>query len=515
MKKLRPYQESVICASIDELKAGVDKQLIIKATGTGKTFTAVKLLERHGFKRVLWITHSDELVSQSALAFLRDKFDDKFSSYVEGIGFAEWANGAKCNFQNKENQFRMGIIKAQYFQIDADVTICSAQTLYRRLDRIPADYFDAIVCDEAHLFMSKTFSEPLLYFKPKLLLGLTATPNRLDNMSLGNIFDKIIFEYNIGNAIKDGYLCELDAIRVRTDVSLDSVKTTGGELNTKELSNEVNIPKRNKLAVDSYLKYGNGKQAIFFCVDVQHSVDLAEMFNEHGISCKPFVGDEDITPERKATIKDFKDRKLTILTNVNILTTGADFPNVGLIGMLRPTKSLTLYMQAIGRGTRLKDAEYVDKYGQMCTILDFVDNTSKHKLINCWELDKGKATEDKVFLTSAQKKNLIEERNRRNAQIDSMYNKDSRVKLISLPEAVLSSSIRMREAATEAQLKWIDMLGYDIKNTVYTKAMCNEIISSQPANKKELEYLKDKGYDVTEGATKGQYSTVEWKTRKK
>ena len=77
-KSLRCYQEKAICASIDELHAGIDRQLIIKATGTGKTFTAVKLLERHGFKRILWITHSAELIEQSAIAFLRDKFDDEF-----------------------------------------------------------------------------------------------------------------------------------------------------------------------------------------------------------------------------------------------------------------------------------------------------------------------------------------------------------------------------------------------------------------------------------------------------
>jgi hypothetical protein len=95
-----------------------------------------------------------------------------------------------------------------------------------------------------------------------------------------------------------------------------------------------------------------------------------------------------------------------------------------------------------------------------------------------------------------------------------LFKKDERVKLLKLPEPVLSNSIRMREPATQAQLTWIEGLGYDIKNTVYTKAMCNEIISELPANKVQLEYLKNKGYDINEGATRGQYSTIEWKNRK-
>lgn len=520
-KELRGYQEQAICASIDELQAGTNRQLIVKATGTGKTFTAVKLIERHQFKRVLWITHSEELISQTALAFLRDKFDDEFANYVEGIGFINWANGAKGNFERKDDKFKMGVVKSDAFQIDADIIIASAQTLYRRLDRIPFDYFDAVVCDEAHFFLSKTFIQPLEFFKPKLLLGLTATPTRLDGLSLGNIFDKLIFEYNIADGIKDGFLCELDAIRIKTDISLDSVKTTAGELNTKDLATEVNIPKRNRLAVESYLKYCKGKQAIFFCVDVQHAVDLSEMFNEYGISCKPVVGDESITPERAKTIKEFKDEELLILTNVNILTTGADFPNVGCIGMLRPTKSLTLYMQAIGRGTRLKNKTYVDKYGQLCTILDFVDTSSRHNLINCWELDKGIKTEDKVFMTSAKKQELIDGRNARAAHVENLHAKDEKIVLIELPKAKVFNWAKMKEPATEPQLKWIADLGHDIINNVYTKQQCSDIIAMEACNKAETAYLVSKGYDA-KFATKGQYNTVyyelemksKWKKKK-
>lgn len=507
MSNLRPYQEQAIANIHDNLKQGVNKQLLVLATGLGKTKTAVTLVERLGFKRVLWITHTEELVEQSALAFIKDKFDNNFAEYVEEIGFINWVMGAKGVFGINEPQFKMGIIKASDFYIDADVTIASAQTLYRRLDKVPDDYFDCVITDESHLFMAKTYVQPLNYFKPKLLLGLTATPHRMDGLSLGDVYDKIVFEYNIGEGVRDKYLCELDGIRIKTDLSLDNVRTTAGELNSSDLSNEINIPKRNKLIVDSYLKYASDKQGIFFCADVKHALDLSEMFNEYGISSKPVVSDKDITTNRKGVIADYKSGELQVLTNVTILTTGFDHPDTGVIGMASPTKSLTKYLQSIGRGTRLKSNEYVDKYGQVCTILDFVDTSSRHKLINTWTLDSGKATEDKLFLTEAQKKELIEERLRKQAKVDAMYKHDERIILLQLPDIIKFKSDKMKEPATPAQLKWINDLGYDIINNNFTKQMCSDIIGMQPCNQKEIEYLKSKGYD-TQFATKGHYSTV-------
>lgn len=505
-KSLRPYQEQLICNIVDKLQQGVSRQLIVMATGLGKSLSAIKTCERVEAKRILWITHSEELISQSALAFLKDKFDDKFAEHVEAIGFIEWVKGSKGIFGVNEPQFKMGVIKADAFVIDADVVMASAQTLYRRLDRIPQDYFDVIVVDESHLFMATTYVRPLEYFKPRLLLGLTATPYRMDGLSLGDMFEEIVFEYNIGEGVKDGYLCELEGVRVKTDVSLDNVKTTAGDLNQKELADEINIPRRNNLIVDRYEELGEDRQGIFFCADIQHAVDLAEVFNERGISCKPITSNQDITPNRKGSIDDFKAGEIKVLTNVSILTTGFDFPDTGVIGMASPTKSLVKYLQAIGRGTRLKSPEYVLNHGQKCLVLDFVDSSSRHKLINTWTLDAGKATEDKLFLTSDKKRELIEERMRR-AKIDSYVKQDERINLLQLPEFYKFKSDKMKEAATPAQLKWINDLGYDTINVNYTKQMCSDIISLQPCSKKELEYLKSKGYD-TIGATKGHYSRV-------
>ncbi len=321
MKPLRDYQIKAIDAVKKELDNGVKKQLLVMATGTGKTFTAVKAIEQFNFQRVLWITHTEELVQQSALAFLSEKFDKELTDAVEDIGFINWVHNGSGMFGCRGIKFRMGLIKADAFYPDGSVVMASAQTLYRRLDKLPKDHFDAIICDEAHLFLSRTFSDPLKYFEPKLLLGLTATPTRLDGMQLGNMFDKIVYSYDIADGVKDGYLCELDAVRIKTDLSLDNVRTTGGEFNAKDLSNEVDIPQRNKLIVDSYKTYAEGRQGIFFCVDIKHSLHLAEEFKSQGIICNAVSSDEESTGDRSQTIKDFKAGKIQVLTNVgNSLT---------------------------------------------------------------------------------------------------------------------------------------------------------------------------------------------------
>lgn len=508
MKQLRKYQQAAIDAVRKELEKGTNRQLLVKAVGTGKTFTAVKLTEQLGFKRVLWITHTEELVDQSALAFLKDKFDDHFASVVEDIGYVKWASGNRGLFAHQDNKFTMGIIKAQDFFIDADVTMASAQTLHRRLDRIPVDYFDCILVDEAHYFMSKSFNLPLQVLKPKLLLGLTATPERLDGISLGDTFNKITYSYDIADGIKDGNLCELDAIRIKTDLSLDNVRTKGGEFNLSDLSDEVDIPERNALIVDSYLQYGKGRQGIFFCVSIEHCLNVAEEFRSKGISCEAVSSDEERTPDRAGKIKRFKSGDIEVLTNVNILNAGFDHANTGVIGHAAPTKSKATWIQRSGRGTRLKDANYVSKFGQQAIILDFVDSTTKHKLVNAWTLDSGKPTEEKVFVTKQKKLDLIAERERRKVFVQKTSSKDVKVDLFELPQVKISNSARMQEDATDAQLKWIASLGYDTVNTTYTKFQCSEIISNQSASPKQIALLKYKGYDTSSGVTLAEFQAA-------
>lgn len=502
-KELRPYQHKFHEASANALQKGIDKQLALMATGTGKTFSVVRLIELLGFKKALWITHTEELVDQSALAFIREQFDESLSKHIESVGFVDYIR-SKGAFAGKE--FKMGLIKADIFQPQGNVVMASAATLHRRLHLLKPTDFDVVICDEAHLFCSPSFVKSVNYFSPTLLLGVTATGYRADGLPLGNIFDEVVYEYDISEAVKDGYLCEIDAIRVSTKVNLDSVRTLGGEFNQKELSNEIDTLARNNLVVDSYIKYAKGRKGIFFGCNIQHCLNLVEAFQQKGIKAEAVSSDEELTGDRSLKVAAYKRGEIEVLVNVNILTTGFDEPDTGVIGAACPTKSKTKYMQMIGRGTRLKSEGYVGKFGQNVIILDFVDATNRHSIVNCHEMEKDLPPEERTFISAEKREKLIADRAAKSAKLEHTQDKDERVKLLSLPKVKINRSIRMSEPATEAQLNAIKNWGYDIENVHYTKMMVNEIFMQQSASEKQIGFLKWKGYDVSKGVSKAQAS---------
>lgn len=504
-KSLYPYQSECHEAVISEYEKGINKQLITLFTGAGKTYLLIKLIERMAFKRVLWLSFQTELILQSGLAFIKDKWPDKYD-YSEKIGFLEYSKLPSSN---------IGVVKENLFKIDTGVTMGSVMTLVNRLDRIPADYFDIIVCDECHLFCSNQAQKVLAHFTPKLLIGCTATPIRHDGIPLSDIFQKIVFDYGLGSGIKDGYACELDAIRIKTNVSLDRVKTTAGDFNLKDLTNEINTVARNQLIVDSYRKYCEGRQCIAFCVDIQHAVDLAEQFNINGYDCSPVSSNEELTPNRSEHINNFKSGKLQIITNVNILVAGFNHPDTGCIIMACPTKSITKYLQAVGRSARLKSPEYVSKFGQNAIIIDVVDVTSRHNLINAWELDKREPVEDRMFISQEKKDKLLAARNA--AKITHERKEDERVSLLQIPKLKIAKFFTMSDDATPAQLEAIAKWGYDIENKHYTKWMVTEIFAQQPCTQKQINFLKWKGYDTSSEVviTRGMFAAAMKEIEKK
>ena len=504
MKIKREYQIQAENAVFEDIQKGGKSGMIVLSTGLGKTFIAVNILSNPVFKKILWVTHTIELIDQSSQAILREEFTNQqlFNDITQKgdiIDYLDSLDGKLPNdmfdgLSHEESLVKghIGIIKQHRLDLDCKIVVASIQTIVRRLDKIPSDTFDLVVIDEAHMACSATFTKVCNYFKPKYLLGLTATPTRTDGMSLSNLFDKIVFERDIKFGIDNGYLCEIDAVRVKTDLSLDTVHTLGGELNAKELENIVNTPKRNNLIVDKYLEYASGRQALAFCVDVKHAMDLAETFNGRGITASFVVGDETLCPDRKERVSLFRSKEITVLTNVNILTAGVDIPDTNCIIAARPTKSLVLYMQSIGRGTRLKSD------GGNMLLLDIVDNTSKHELINTWTLDGKKELEDKVFLTKAKKDLLIEKRENKR-KLEAQVKEDKRINLLKppTPPKVQWSIERYRDEPTPAQLEYLRSFGYEIEGNAYTKGQVSDLISQQRPAAWQLNQLQRWGYDIT------------------
>ncbi len=201
--------------------------------------------------------------------------------------------------------------------------------------------------------------------------------------------------------------------------------------------------------------------------------------------------------------------------NITIGTTGLDYPALGCITDATPSKSLTRQMQKWGRGTRtlpgvidgiedatLRKNAIKSSNKSKCIILDIVDNTTKHRLINTWSLDKELPVEKRIFTTSEKKEKLIEAREKR--KFEGVTKKDTRIDLLQLPKVKLSTSLKMKDPATEKQLSYLQKLGFNTNEVSYTKAMANELISFAPATEAQINYLKWKKFDCSKGVTRAE-----------
>lgn len=514
MKILREYQQDCIESSNEVLKSGTSEQLLVLATGLGKTLTAVKLMQQYSGRK-LWLTHREGLISQSALAILKEEEfcsashlalieeEDDFIDFMK----ANKKPGIFSSQEVKDIQGHIGIIKQDLFQIDGNITVASVQTLIRRLDKIPADYFEVLIVDEAHLAASKSFTKCINHFKTKLRLGLTATPHRLDGLSLSDLFSQIIANYDIKYGIDNNFLCKLDAYRIKTELSLNDVHTSGGDFKIGELDKVIDTPQRNKLIVESYEKYAKGRKAIMFCSSVQHAIHLSDIFLQMGYLSSFVVADEELCPNRKERDNKFRNGEIQIMCNVDIYTEGADFPDIGCVGQCRPTQSLTKYLQSLGRGTRIKpdNCSYKD-----CIILDIVDNTSKHNLINTWSLEGKKPVEERIFISDEKKELLIAKKAAENERkISHSLKEDQKVNLLPLPIITISNSPAMKQEVTGPQRDLLQKLGYDVGNDFFSKRQASELITNHQASDKQKWVLKNKyGYDTDNGCTIGQAKKI-------
>lgn len=478
----RPYQDEYFDTVQKAMNKKIRRNLIVMATGTGKRLLAVgtsKLFEG----RSLFLCHTEELIQQA--------FNDFSKMYPMDVG----------------------IVKGKAFDINKKIVIASAQTIWRRLDKIPEDWFECVMADEVHHYLARTYIMPLEHFKSEYMFGYTATPTRLDGLNFSQIVDQITYEYSIENAINDEFLCPLEAYRIKTDIDISKVKKVGGDFNKKELSSVVDIPARNRLIYEKYVQYGQRRQGVAFCASIKHAHNVAKVFSDNGVSSATISNKTD-PDERKAINRLYKNGDIQILTNVNILTEGWDYSDVGIVMQARPTQSLALYMQMLGRGTRLKSAEYIEQFNRRdCTILDFVDNTGNHKLVNHWTIEAEKEIEDRVLISEEQKEIYIEKITKaRQARIQRQYQHDKELDLISMPKKKRVVHYgRMSEPATVKQLGWLKSEGVWEEGREYTKGEASEFITNMPAKPWMLRDLQNWNYNykkVRGGVTVGQYYEV-------
>nr|WP_053958297.1 helicase-related protein [Sulfobacillus thermosulfidooxidans] len=234
---------------------------------------------------------------------------------------------------------------------------------------------NGIVVHNCHHAPAPSYRQILDYLQPELLLGITATPFRTDLTSLQTVFDRIVYAYGIRDAIQDRWLVDIQAVRVTGTANLDTVATRGGDFVEGQLQQALNTSARNAIVVEAYLTHAPGSKALVFASGVDHAYALAECFREQGITAEALDGSipGDV---RRSTLQRFREGTISVLVNAMLFTEGFDDPSIDTVILARPTKSLALFTQMVGRGTRLAPGK------DHMILIDIVDATRRHKIVS-------------------------------------------------------------------------------------------------------------------------------------
>lgn len=264
-------------------------------------------------------------------------------------------------------------------EAEADIIVGSVPTLVRmsRLNMYDPLEFKAIVIDECHHATATSWVKILNYFGALdeqleiKVLGFTATLERADGMSLGKVFDEVVFERSLLTMIEKRELCDVRISSIKVDLSLAGVGTKFGDYDPATLAEAVNKENVNLQVVRAYLQLRNElklKATLVFCVDINHCKTLCGVLQAGGVNAQ-YVTGETVRHERRAILEDFKNGKIDVLCNVLVFTEGTDIPNIDSMILARPTKSRPLLTQMIGRGLRLHQSKDV------CHVIDMVGTT--------------------------------------------------------------------------------------------------------------------------------------------
>lgn len=375
--QLRHYQEDAASALFDYWREEAGNPLIDLATGTGKSAVMATVIQRlvDGWPdmRIMVVTHVAELIEQN---------------FLELLGIWPFAPA--------------GIYSAGLNRRDSHSQIIFAgiQTVWNKVAQIGA--VDVILVDECHLIpknsntMYGKFLAAMREVNPDLkLVGLTATPFRLDSGRLDEgedrMFDRVVYTYGIGDGVRDGYLAPLSSKHTAMSLDVKGVGRLGGDFKQGALQAAVDKLDVTRAAVDEIVAKGADRRSwLCFCSGVEHAEHVRDEIRSRGITCETITGE---TPkkERRRIIEDFKAYRIRALTNNSVLTTGFNHKGVDLIAALRPTLSASLYLQMMGRGTRVlyapgmplstpeeRRAAIAAGPKPSCLVLDFSGLVDKH-----------------------------------------------------------------------------------------------------------------------------------------
>jgi len=325
---------------LEKLRAdGERRALVVAATGLGKTYLAA--FDARDARRVLFIAHRDELLRQADATF-RHLYPTRSRGMV--------ADG-----------------EADYH---CDVVLASVQTLSRpeHLKRLQQERFDYVVIDEFHHAAAESYSRLLDVLEPRFLLGITATPFRRDNHDiLALCHGNLAYQVGLFEAISFGWLVPFKYFGITDVVEFtDDLLTTRKTYDTEKLTLRFNTDIRANLAIDHFRRHAS-RAALGFCVSIAHADFMAKQFNAAGIPCTSVHSGQG-SFNRKDAIDQLTRGQLRVLFTVDLFNEGVDIPPVDLVMFLRPTESVTIFLQQLGRGLRLHTKK------QYLTVLDFIGN---------------------------------------------------------------------------------------------------------------------------------------------
>jgi superfamily II DNA or RNA helicase len=342
MIELRPYQNGAIGNLRASIGAGNKRVLLQAATGAGKTIIACEMirLAMMKSKRVIFIAHRKEIINQT-------------SGKLDTFGIEH------------------GVIMANHSRVNNHaVQVASIQTLTRR-DKPPADL---IIIDETHLACSASFKQILNHYSGATVIGLTATPTRLDGKGLGEIYSDIIQVIPMAKLIGDGHLVKPRVFAPFTP-DMKGIKKSKGDYDASETAKLMDRKEITKDIVKHWAVSAISRKTIVFASSVEHSKNIVAEFNGAGISAKHLDANT-AANERDQTLQEWREGKFTVLSNMGLFIEGLDVPAASCCILARPTKSLTIYLQAVGRVMRPHESK------TDCIILDCAGLTYEHGFVD-------------------------------------------------------------------------------------------------------------------------------------
>jgi len=328
--ELRDYQEKAITSLRDTIRQGSKNPIMALPCGSGKSMifgqVIANALEKE--KTVLWLVHRRNLVYQ-----MQEVLEEHFNIHP-GIIMA----GIESETENS-------------------VQLCTIQTYHRRLKLDPLDlnrFFvdaDLILIDEGHRSLSKTYMDIIKLYEDKIVMSCTATPMRADGRGMSEVYDAIIDVAGVKELTDQGYLSPARYF-VPYEPELHDVKVAMGDYVVKELDEKMNTPKLAGDVVENWLKHAEARKTIVFAVNVKHSIALKDEFIRAGVQAE-HLDAKSPDDDRQAVFDAMERGDITVICNVALYQEGLDVPDVSCIVMARPTKSLGLMRQCLGRGLRI------------------------------------------------------------------------------------------------------------------------------------------------------------------